>query len=83
MSKQYLNQKLASGLMAALMLSSAVQAPVFASEKNGQTYEMTQTVTATGAPRAGYSALDFSYAGASAVHSVSVAELIYRATGSR
>ena len=82
MSKQYLNQKIASGLMAALMLSSAVQAPVFASEKNGQTYEMTQTVTATVAPRAGYTALDFSYAGASAVHSVSVAELIYRATGS-
>ncbi len=82
MSKRYLNQKIASGLMAALMLSSAVQVPVLATERGGASYEMTQTVTATVSPRAGNTALNFSYAGATSVHSVSVADLIYRATGS-
>lgn len=80
MAKKHLNKKLVSGLMAAMMLSSTVPLSALAADSTID-YTITELYTAPVSTRAAGTSLDFSYAGASAVRSVDISEIIRMATG--
>ncbi len=82
MAKHNMNQKIVSGVMAALLLSSAAPISAFASEAPAVDYAITETYTTSVSTRSAGTVLDFSYSGATAVRSVDIADLITQATGS-
>ena len=80
MAKKHLNKKLVSGLMAAMMISSTVPHSALAADSTID-YTITELYPAPVSTRAAGTSLDFSYAGASAVRSVDISEIIRMATG--
>ncbi len=78
--KKHLSKKLVSGVMAAIMLSSTV-APLTLAAEESVIYDAAESFSAVAVPRAGYTALNFSYAGATAECTVGVSSLISKSTG--
>ncbi len=66
--------------MAALLLASAAQMPVMAADKS-TSYEVTESFSASVSTRSAGTVLDFTSSGATTVRSVSISELIGKATG--
>ncbi len=73
MAKRHIRQKIISGVMAALMLTSSV--PIVASAAEAVAYDSASTLSVDS------SALDFSASGLGTVYTVDAAELIAKATG--
>ena len=80
MAKKFLNKKLVSGAMAALMLSSVMQLPVLASDDSVD-YTVTETYSASVSTRSVGTILNFSHSGSTAERSVGIANLIAQSTG--